>query len=196
MIRRLTDAERELWERVRRSIRPLRLGPRAAEAGRSPTGERDAPEQAAAEAEMLVAAAGARGPRRRRSEPAAQANGAGVAGAARPPSIDPRLRRGLARGAVTIDGRLDLHGLDQQAAIRALESFLRARQAAGDRMVLVITGKGRAESGAPGILRRQVPHWLSLPRFRDVVAGCGEAGRRHGGGGALYIRLRRSRGQR
>jgi DNA-nicking Smr family endonuclease len=42
-----------------------------------------------------------------------------------------------------------------------------------------------------GILRRMVPQWLALPDLRAVVLGFEEAGPRQGGGGALYVRLRR-----
>ena len=44
-----------------------------------------------------------------------------------------------------------------------------------------------------GILRRVVPQWLALPEMRDYVVGFEEAHAAHGGGGALYVRLRRSR---
>ena len=57
-----------------------------------------------------------------------------------------------------------------------------------------ITGKGKmgAESER-GVLRRQVPHWLSLPEFRALVVGFEEAHIGHGGEGALYVRIRRTR---
>jgi DNA-nicking Smr family endonuclease len=60
--------------------------------------------------------------------------------------------------------------------------------------VLVITGKGKmgAESER-GVLRRQVPQWLSLPEFRSLVVGFEEAHIGHGGEGALYVRVRRAR---
>jgi DNA-nicking Smr family endonuclease len=60
--------------------------------------------------------------------------------------------------------------------------------------VLVITGKGKigAESER-GVLRRQVPEWLRQPEFRTFVVGFEEAHVGHGGAGALYVRIRRSR---
>ncbi|HEX5866107.1 MAG TPA: Smr/MutS family protein, partial [Beijerinckiaceae bacterium] len=45
-----------------------------------------------------------------------------------------------------------------------------------------------------GVLRRVVPHWLRLPDLRPLVVGFEEAAVRHGGAGALYVRLRRARG--
>jgi DNA-nicking Smr family endonuclease len=61
----------------------------------------------------------------------------------------------------------------------------------------VVTGKG---GPAPalfgeerGVLRRMVPHWLRLSELRPLVLGFEEAEQRHGGAGALYVRLRRLR---
>jgi DNA-nicking Smr family endonuclease len=62
-------------------------------------------------------------------------------------------------------------------------------------MVLIITGKGGdTGSGERGVLRHAVPRWLSSLRFRPLVSGFHEAHRTHGGAGALYVRLKRSRG--
>jgi DNA-nicking Smr family endonuclease len=66
----------------------------------------------------------------------------------------------------------------------------RARDA---RLVLVITGKGGRGAGERGVLKRQVPQWLSLPEFRTLVIGFEEAHITHGGEGALYVRVRRTR---
>ena len=46
------------------------------------------------------------------------------------------------------------------------------------------------------MLRRVVPHWLAGPDLRSVVLGFEAAGPRHGGAGALYVRLRRPGGLR
>jgi DNA-nicking Smr family endonuclease len=102
------------------------------------------------------------------------------------------MRARVARGKEAIDGRLDLHGLTQSEAHTALLRFLRAATARDARLVLVITGKGRGESER-GILKRQVPQWLSLPEFRALIIGFEQAHVAHGGEGALYIRVRRSR---
>jgi DNA-nicking Smr family endonuclease len=98
------------------------------------------------------------------------------------------------RGKEPIDARLDLHGLTQAQAHSALLHFLREASARGARLVLVITGKGGRGDSERGVLKRQVPHWLALPEFRAFVVGYDDAGLRHGGEGALYVRLRRPRG--
>jgi DNA-nicking Smr family endonuclease len=58
--------------------------------------------------------------------------------------------------------------------------------------VLVVTGKGGpGDDGRRGVLRQSVPHWLATEELRQFVVGFGEAERRHGGAGALYVRIRR-----
>jgi DNA-nicking Smr family endonuclease len=108
--------------------------------------------------------------------------------------IGRRERSQLSRGRKEIDARLDLHGMTQTRAHRALSAFLQRAHSDGLTFVLVITGKGKmgAESER-GVLRRQVPQWLSLPEFRALVVGFEEAHIGHGGEGALYVRIRRSK---
>jgi DNA-nicking Smr family endonuclease len=112
--------------------------------------------------------------------------------------LDKRMRTRLARGSVEIDSRIDLHGLTQQQAHERLARFIAAAQARGDRLVLVVTGKGKRQQDEPfaperGILRRSVPHWLAAPDLRRAVVGFEEAHPVHGGVGALYVRIRRPR---
>ncbi|MCJ2069802.1 Smr/MutS family protein [Methylobacterium sp. J-030] len=102
---------------------------------------------------------------------------------------------GLRRGRLAIEARIDLHGMVQTEAHAALTGFLLRARAAGHAYVLVVTGKGgpgASEAFAErGVLRRSVPHWLRGPELRGIVLGFEEAARHHGGGGALYVRLRR-----
>lgn len=114
-----------------------------------------------------------------------------------PPPLEPlgrRMRQRVARGREAIDARMDLHGLTQAEAHAALARFLHSASGRGARLVLIITGKGGRGGSERGVLRRQVPHWLALPEFRDLVVGFEDAHVAHGGEGALYVRLRRSRG--
>jgi DNA-nicking Smr family endonuclease len=106
--------------------------------------------------------------------------------------IERREKSRLARGHREIDARLDLHGMTQARANRALLSFLQRAQADGFRYVLIITGKGKVSpEGERGVLRRQVPEWFALAEFRVLVTGYEEAAIGHGGAGALYVRVRR-----
>ncbi|MEM6666362.1 MAG: Smr/MutS family protein, partial [Pseudomonadota bacterium] len=113
--------------------------------------------------------------------------------------IDTRTRRRLARGRIPIDGRIDLHGMRQDEAQRALRSFILRQQADGARTLLVITGKGGGMFGPSGsdgawweereigVLKRTVPQWLRQGDLRSVVAGFDWAADPHGGSGALYV---------
>lgn len=110
-------------------------------------------------------------------------------------------RRAIVRGRATIEGKLDLHGMRQAEAHGALKRFLMSSAAAGRRTVLIVTGKGGAdhseahlwtgERQARGVLRRLTPMLLDSPDMRDIVLGYEPADPRHGGVGALYVRLRK-----
>jgi DNA-nicking Smr family endonuclease len=122
----------------------------------------------------------------RRAAPAKPSQPAPPPAAPLPAPLDRRARRRIASGREDIDARFDLHGLTQSEAHSELLHFLRSATAREARLVLVITGKS-------GVLRRQVPLWLALPEFRALTIGYETAHIRHGGEGALYVRLRRSR---
>jgi len=182
----LTEAELALWRQVARTIKPLPGRPPLA-----PEPEPDAhPVAPDPQAARAVAPAGA----------------AQLPKPAKPPApplipLERRMRTQLRRGQQAVEAVIDLHGLRQDEAHAALRGFLHLQQQRGARLVLVVTGKGAAGDAGPGrdlgsergILRRNVPHWLRLPELRTLVLGFDEAEQRHGGAGALYIRLRRSR---
>ena len=107
--------------------------------------------------------------------------------------LDAPTRAKLAKGRLPIEGKVDLHGLTQSEAHALLLSFLHRARADGRRHVLVVTGKG-SSSGGDGVLRRAVPAWFATAPFRALVGGYEDAARRHGGSGALYVRLRRGGG--
>lgn len=117
--------------------------------------------------------------------------------------LEPNLKQRLMRGREEIDGTIDLHGMRQVEAQAALERFISARWARGDRTVLVITGKGlkKVDQDAAviierGVLRSMLPIWLSEPQLAPLVAGWDAAAQGHGGDGAFYVRLRRARDYR
>ncbi len=109
------------------------------------------------------------------------------------PGLDTRSRMRLRRGQIDIEARIDLHGLTQTEAHRALGAFLADAQRRGRRAVLVITGKGLTKRGEVGVLRREVPRWLNQMPMRQRVRAFSYASPRDGGEGALYILLRRDR---
>jgi len=184
--RSLSDEERALWTGVARSIKPLRPSHRAAEVS-EPTQSAKVPIKIPAKS--LAKAETSVPPREARPENVPEKKTPALAPLGR------RLKQRVARGREPIDARLDLHGFTQTQAHAALLRFLRRAQADGVRMVLVVTGKGTSKGGETherGVLKRQVPLWLSLPEFRSLVVGFEDAHIGHGGAGALYVRLRRA----
>lgn len=189
--RRLTDDEHALWQGVARSVSPLR--------------KRTRRQQISEEAEATPAAQASRGKaaakpvsNKAASRPSFAAPAAALKPAGPPPlaPLGRKLKKRVARGAHAIDGRLDLHGFTQAQAHDALLHFLRTRQARGARLVLIITGKGvrgDAAAGERGVLKRMVPLWLGTAEFRGYVSGFESAAIGHGGEGALYVTLRKSR---
>ena len=104
--------------------------------------------------------------------------------------IERPVHRKISKGRVSIDARIDLHGMTQQSAHWALYNFLDDAYQQGLRHVLVITGKGNS-SGGQGVLKRAVPDWFTKSDFKMFVSGFRNAAQHHGGGGALYVRLRK-----
>ena len=108
------------------------------------------------------------------------------------PGLDRRSVERLRRGELRLEARLDLHGMTQGEAHRALGDFLAQSHRAGRRCVLVITGKGARGSG-DGVLRAAVPRWLNEAPNRARLLAFAPAQPRDGGTGALYLLLRRQR---
>jgi DNA-nicking Smr family endonuclease len=175
--RRLSDDEHALWKGFVRAIKPLRQDRSTSEpSDASPVGQpiKAAPHESSRQS-----------PRPTKPPP--------------PPPLAPfdgRLRQRVARGRETIDARIDLHGMTQSEAHATLLRFLHRAQANDVRLVLVVTGKGVGKAAPEaqserGVLRRNVPMWLSLPEFRRFIVSFEEAHPSHGGQGALYLRVRR-----
>jgi DNA-nicking Smr family endonuclease len=109
--------------------------------------------------------------------------------------------RRMIRGKMKPEARIDLHGMTLSEAHPALVDFVIDAHARGLRLLLVITGKGRGgdrEDHGPipirrGVLKQQVPGWLTAPPLGPLVLEIREAHQRHGGGGAYYVYLRRPR---
>lgn len=116
-----------------------------------------------------------------------------------PVKMDRKAFGKLKRGKLTPEAKLDLHGKTLDQAHPALTRFILQAHSSGKRLVLVVTGKGKdRDDGGPipvrlGVLRHNVPHWLSIPPLAQAVLQVTEAHGKHGGGGAYYVYLRRSR---
>lgn len=106
-------------------------------------------------------------------------------------------KRKLTRGELSIDGRLDLHGMTRETAQKRLIGFIAAQYKKQHRCLLVITGKGPKdqETGkGQGVLRKELPFWLESPAIAPCILAVTPAAPMHGGTGAFYIYLRRNSG--
>jgi DNA-nicking Smr family endonuclease len=108
-------------------------------------------------------------------------------------NLDGHWERRLRGGTIAVDRTLDLHGYSLDAAWEAIDRVIEQAIGAGDRVVLLVTGHHRP--GEPpvqrGKIRAAVHDWLAVSRHADRIAAVRSAHRRHGGGGSLYLILRR-----
>ena len=174
---RLSAEERALWARVAATVTPL--GGRTAEMPES------SPEIAAPPVRQQPAV--------RIAAPVKPARPAGD-----PPAdtLDGGWDRRLRRGAISPDRTIDLHGHTLATAHVALEQALAHAVADGVRVLLVVTGKPpKPETRGRGLIRASIGDWLGGSVSRDRIAAVRHAHPRHGGTGALYLILRRKRGE-
>jgi DNA-nicking Smr family endonuclease len=172
-VRSLSPEEAELWARVAATIRPL---------------SRDVqnPERAAHPKQSPAA----RQPTKPHARPL-PAKAPPVPIGAR--TLDASWDRKLSSGSVEPDRVLDLHGMNLDSAWAAIDRSLEQAIASGERVILLITGHHRR--GEPpvqrGRIRAAVHDWLAASRHSSEIAAVRGAHRRHGGGGSLYLILRR-----
>jgi DNA-nicking Smr family endonuclease len=118
---------------------------------------------------------------------------------AAPVQMDRKSFDQMKRGKLKPEGRIDLHGMTLDRAHPALTRFILSAQGNGKRLVLVITGKGKLrDDDGPipvrfGVLRHQVPQWMSMPPLSSAILQVTQAHLKHGGGGAYYVYLRKPR---
>ena len=198
--RRLTPDEIELWHRV--TDRTERLHP-VSKAPNTPFTKPfpkpfTRPKPATAPLPRIEQfSIGQRAPRQPWTHDLKPVAGAHLSGA--PVKMDRKAFGRMKRGKLRPEGRIDLHGLTLDRAHPALVRFILTAQTSGKRLVLVITGKGKpSDQPGPipvpfGVLKNQVPHWLSIPPCAQVVLEVASAHISHGGAGALYVYLRRGR---
>ncbi len=199
--RTMSSDEAQLWSDLTRSVEPLKrrarhIGATSQNGMRTVTPATASAQPVRDEAKTRVAATPYRPTRH------------GVPGSnpkqsqSTPGTLDRRRARRIANGQMEIEARLDLHGLRQDEAHRALRGFLARAHNEGHRTVLVITGKGRVlepndharalfGGREPGVLKQNVPRWLREADLARFVVSYATASSRHGGEGALYVQLRR-----
>lgn len=168
-----------LWRRAMRDVAPL---PGRGPAAHRNMADREHPVRIAGETHPvpLASPAAVALPVRKPQPPPPPLN--------RPAGIDRATAERLKRGRYPIDGHLDLHGMTQAEAHRALFRAVAGARAAGRRCLLVITGHGRISGG---VLKAAVPRWLGEPGLRSHILAIAPARPHDGGSGALYVLLRR-----
>jgi len=181
-VRSLSPEEQALWSRVTASITPLSREKVAAKAPVAAVVEgAAAPVPAAAKVRGRVP--------RPRPEPASPTPRRHTIHG----NLDGHWERRLKNGTVPVDRTLDLHGHTLERAWEAIDAALERAIAGGDRVILLVTGHHRP--GEPpvqrGKIRATVHDWLAVSRHSERIAAVRSAHRRHGGGGSLYLILRR-----
>jgi DNA-nicking Smr family endonuclease len=208
-------ADAHLWRKVAESARPLRH--KRARAGESPRASNDASLSGRAHVAPEISSARATQKPASPSRPAPVAAKPPAKTAATPlptphpgvmpagmrshdaPGVDRATAMRLRRGEMAIDATLDLHGMTQKEAHAALLGHIARAHTLGQRCLLVVTGKGGKQDGSgreTGVLRANVPRWLNEPPARAHVLAFAAARPRHGGEGALYVLIRRTRDAR
>ena len=115
------------------------------------------------------------------------------------PNMDKKNFKKLVKGKMEIEGTIDLHGLTADQAKIKLITFINHSYSLGKRLIIVITGKGKHkgfdEFQRPinGVLRQNLPEWLSGPSVTNKVLQVTQAQPKHEGAGAFYVYLRRQR---
>ena len=107
----------------------------------------------------------------------------------------------MRRGKLVPEAHIDLHGLTIAKAHPVLSHFIQSSYAKRIRLVLVITGKGLSNnefdflSERRGVLRKQVPQWLSVAPLSRCVLQVQPSHGRHGGAGAFYVYLKKNKSE-
>ena len=114
-------------------------------------------------------------------------------------TLDAGWDKRIAKGVLQPDFTIDLHGETLRTAHAKLNRSIAAAIRAEARVVLLITGKAASDNPrlpptSRGVIRASVKDWLAASPHAGQFASLRGAHPRHGGAGALYLILRRSRG--
>ena len=97
----------------------------------------------------------------------------------------------LRSGRFSVQAHLDLHGLNLQEARFVMEEFLYESVRSGFSCVRVIHGRGRHSHKHHSVLKENIQRWLCSRRMSRHVIAYTSARRCDGGGGAVYVLLRK-----
>ena len=107
-----------------------------------------------------------------------------------------KLRR-IKSGKINIEATIDLHGLSLKKAEERLQLFVGESFQLNKRFLLIITGKGR--NSKPNIygntltIKSELNKWISEDFYRDKLQYISKALDKHGGDGACYFFLKKSK---
>jgi len=178
LVRGLSPDEQALWAKVTETIRPL---------SREPLPRAEAVAAAPSRAVPPPIARKPKGPTPKPVAPSPRARPA-IAN-----TLDSHWDRRLKAGSVEPDRIVDLHGHNLDTAWGAIDRALERAVVNRERVLLLITGHSRP--GEPpvqrGRIRAAVHDWLAASPYREEIVAVRGAHRRHGGGGSLYVILRR-----
>jgi DNA-nicking Smr family endonuclease len=162
--RRLSAEEAALWARVIATVEPLEG--RVADLPPTPfvSSEVEKPSIAGSEPRFSTSLE-ANGTKR----PASPTN-----------TLDGSWDRRLSRGMVQPDLAIDLHGHTLDSAYRTLDVGLDQAIGRGARVLLLVTGKPRAQGSGRGAIRAAVGDWISASRHAGDIAAVRGAHPRHG----------------
>ena len=107
-----------------------------------------------------------------------------------------KLKR-IKSGRINIEGTIDLHGFSLKEAKARLQLFIGESFQRKKRLLLIITGKGRNSKpnihGKKQTIKSEINKWLSEDFYRDKVQYISKALDKHGGEGAYYFFLVKSK---
>ncbi|MEI4506048.1 Smr/MutS family protein [Sphingopyxis sp. CCNWLW253] len=189
MPRRLAPDESALWKKVAATVKPLAKAKAPLAPVAPPTVKPPPPTPRTAAAPAAAPRGPVKLPPPRRTHQAATLDG----------HWDRRLRKGLVRPDLSID----LHGHTLASAQALLDEAIGRGLMRGARVLLVVAGRLRPGAdrlpqmhGDPrprGAIRASLPDWLAYSPYADQIVALRPAHISHGGAGAVYVILRRSR---
>lgn len=189
MARRLDPDEAALWKKVAATVKPLprTLSPIAPQTPPTVRPPAPQPRRAAVPAAAVRPPSPLPPPRRAHSQATLDGH------------WDRRLRKGLVRPDMSID----LHGHSLASAQALLDTAIGRALLRGSRVLLVVAGRLRPGAdrmpvmhGDPrprGAIRASLADWLAVSPYADQIVALRPAHVSHGGAGAVYVILRRSR---
>tara|TARA_B110001452_G_scaffold264148_1_gene266698 strand:- start:876 stop:1394 length:519 start_codon:yes stop_codon:yes gene_type:complete len=111
--------------------------------------------------------------------------------------IDRNLLKNIKKGKMKINAVLDLHGKKVKESKSRVFYFIKKNFETKNRLLLIITGKGKrlgVEEGwrGNGVLKKLLPNWLNSVSLSKYIVWFDSAPKDQGGEGALIIYIKKS----